>query len=150
MTAILTEVQKTEEPVKLAREQIDAFNKGDWDLMRGILASDVHYEEFGTERKVQGSEKIIELFQGWKQAFPDAAGTVTSAFASDDNAAIEVTWKGTHSGPLTTAQGTVPASGKAMETPGAVFYTFEGSKIKSMRQYFDSLTLLKQIGAQPK
>ena len=31
MTAILTGVQKADEMVKLAREQIDAFNKGDWD-----------------------------------------------------------------------------------------------------------------------
>ena len=150
MTAVLTEVQKTDEMVKLAREQIDAFNKGDWELLRGILASDPRYEELGTERKVDGPEKIVELFKGWKQAFPDAAGTVTSSVASGNKAAIEVTWKGTHTGPLTTAEGTIPASGKLQETPGAVFYTFEGSKIKSMRQYFDSLTLLKQIGAQPK
>ncbi len=150
MTAVLTEVQKTDELVKLAREQINAFNEGDWEILRGILDSDPRYEEFGTDRKVDGPEKIIELFKGWKQAFPDAAGTVTSACASGDNAAIEVTWKGTHTGPLTTAEGTIPASGKAMETPGAVFYTFEGSKIKSMRQYFDSLTLMKQIGVQSK
>jgi steroid delta-isomerase-like uncharacterized protein len=150
MTAILTEAQKTEELVKLAREQIDAFSKGDWELLREILASNVRYEEFGTGRKVEGPEKIVELFKGWKTAFPDAAGTVTSSFASGDEAAIEVTWKGTHKGPLTTAEGTIPASGKIQETPGAVFYTFEGSKIKSMRQYFDSLTLLKQIGVQPK
>ena len=126
MTAVLTEAQKTEELVKPAREQIDAFSKGDWELLRGILASDVRYEEFGTERKVEGPEKIVELFKSWKTAFPDAAGTVTSSFA------------------------TIAASGKIQETPGAVFYTFEGSKIKSMRQYFDSLTLLKQIGVQPK
>ena len=66
MTAILTEVQKSDEMVKLAREQIDAFNKGDWALLRGILASDARYEEFGTERKVEGPEKIVELFKGWK------------------------------------------------------------------------------------
>ena len=150
MTAILTEVQKSDELVKLARKQIDAFNKGDWELLRGILVSDPRYEEYGTERKVEGAERIIELFKGWKQAFPDAAGTVTSAFASGEKAAVEVTWKGTHTGPLTTAEGTIPASGRTMETPGAVFYTFDGDKIKSMRQYFDSLTLMKQIGVQPK
>ena len=82
MTAILTEAQKTEELAMLAREQIDAFSKGDWELLRGILASDVRYEEFGTERKVEGPEKIVELFKGWKTAFPDAAGTVTSSFAA--------------------------------------------------------------------
>ena len=150
MTAILTEVQKSDEMVKLAREQIDAFNKGDWELLRGIHTSDARYEEFGTERKVEGPEKIVELFKSWKTAFPDVAGTVTSSVASGNQAAIEVTWKGTHTGPLTTAEGTIPASGKIQETPGAVFYTFEGNKIKSSRQYFDSLTLMKQIGAQPK
>jgi steroid delta-isomerase-like uncharacterized protein len=150
MTAVVTEVQKSDELVRLAREQIGAFNKGDWELMRGILVSDPRYEEFGTDRKVEGPEQIIELFKGWKQAFPDAAGTVTSAFASGDEAAVEVTWKGTHTGPLTTAEGTIPASGNTQETRGAVFYSFDGDKIKSMRQYFDSLTLMKQIGAQPK
>jgi len=150
MTAVLTEVQKSEELVKLAREQINAFSKGDWETLRGILAPDAHYKEFGTERKVEGPEKIIELFKGWKTAFPDAAGTISSSFASGNKAALELTWTGTHTGPLTTAEGTIPASGKSQETPGAVFYTFDGNKIKSMRQYFDSLTLLKQIGVQPK
>ena len=150
MTAILTEVQKTDEMVKLARQQIDAFNSGDWELMRGTLASDARYDEVGTQRKVEGPEKIVELFKGWKTAFPDVVGTVTSSVASGNRAALEVTWKGTHTGPLTTAEGTIPASGKLQETPGAVFYTFEGDKIKESRHYFDSLTLLKQIGAQPK
>ena len=150
MTAILTEVEKTDELVKRAREQISAFNTGDWALMRGSLASDARYEEFGTQRKIEGSEKIVEIFKGWKTAFPDVVGTVTSSLASGNRAVLEVTWKGTHTGPLTTAEGTIPASGKPMETPGAVFYTFEGNEITSSRQYFDSLTLLKQIGAQPK
>jgi len=75
---------------------------------------------------------------------------VTGAFSTGDTAALEVTWKGTHTGPLTTAEGTIPASGKRQETPAAILYTFEGDKIKERRHYFDSLTLLKQIGAQPK
>jgi ketosteroid isomerase-like protein len=61
-----------------------------------------------------------------------------------------VTWKGTHTGPLVTADGTIPASGKRQETPGAIVFTFEGGKIKEDRQYFDLMTLLKQIGVQPK
>jgi steroid delta-isomerase-like uncharacterized protein len=149
MTTILTEVEKTEELVRLAREQISAFNSADWGLMRGSLTSDSRYEELGTERKVEGPEDIVELYKGWKTAFPDVVGTVTSSVAAGNKAALEVLWTGTHTGPLTTAEGTIPASGKAHETPAAVFYTFEGNKIKASRQYFDSLTLLKQIGAKP-
>ena len=149
MTTLLTEVPTSDKMVKIAREQVDAFNTGDWERVRAGLASDSRLDELGTERKIEGPEKIVEVFKGWKQAFPDAAGTVTSAFASGDTAALEVTWKGTHTGPLMMAEGTIPASGKHQETPAAVFFAFAGDKIKASRHYFDSLTLLKQIGAQP-
>jgi steroid delta-isomerase-like uncharacterized protein len=147
MTAMATEALTTEEIVKLARKQVDAFNSGDWEQLRASLASDSLYDELGTQRKIEGPEKIVELFKAWKTAFPDAAGTVTSAVASGNKAALEVTWKGTHTGPLESAEGTIPASGKRQETPAAFFFTFEGDKVKESRHYFDSMTLLKQIGA---
>ena len=150
MTALAPEALTTDDIVRLARKQVDAFNTGDWEQMRAMLASDSRYDELGTQRKIEGSEKVVELFKGWKTAFPDAVGTVTSAVASGNKAALEVTWKGTHTGPLGTAEGTIPASGKRQETPAAFFLTFEGDKIKESRHYFDSMTLLKQIGAQPK
>jgi steroid delta-isomerase-like uncharacterized protein len=147
MTALATEALTTDEIVNLARKQIGAFNAGNWEEMRAMLASDSRYDELGTQRKIEGPDKIVELFKGWKTAFPDAAGTVTSAFASGSKAALEVTWKGTHTGPLETPEGTIPASGKRQETSAAVFLTFEGDKIKESHHYFDSMTLLKQIGA---
>ena len=150
MTTVLTEVQTADAMVKIAHEQVDAFSSGNWELLRGTLASDSRYDELGTQRKIEGPEKIVELFKDWKAAFPDGAGTVTSAVASGNTVALEVTWKGTHTGPLESAEGTIPASGKRQETPAAIFFTFEGDKIKESRHYFDSLTLLKQIGVQPK
>jgi steroid delta-isomerase-like uncharacterized protein len=149
MTAVATEALTAEAMIKIAREQVDAFNNGDWERLQAGLAADARYHEFATQRKVEGPEKLVELFKGWKTAFPDAAGTVTSAVGSGDTAALEVTWKGTHTGPLETAEGTIPASGKRQETPAAIVFTFEGGKIKENRQYFDLMTLLKQIGAQP-
>jgi steroid delta-isomerase-like uncharacterized protein len=148
MTAVQTEALTADELIKIARKQIDAFNKGDWEQLQALLAADSRYDELGTERKIEGPEKIVELFKGWKMAFPDAIGTVTSAVASGNNAALEVTWTGTHTGPLGTAEGTIPASGKRQETPAAIFFAFEGEKVKASRHYFDSMTLLKQIGAQ--
>jgi steroid delta-isomerase-like uncharacterized protein len=150
MTVLQTEALSADELVTIAHKQIEAFNSSDWEQMRGLLTSDSRYHEFGTERAIEGPEQIIEAFKGWKTAFPDAAGTVTSSVASGDTAVLEVTWKGTQNGPLATAAGTIPASGKSQETPAAVFYVFEGAKIKASRHYFDAMTLLKQIGAEPK
>jgi ketosteroid isomerase-like protein len=106
--------------------------------MHGFVYVDqtASYHEFGTERKVEGPDQIFDLFKGWKPAFPDAAGTVTNSVASGNTAVLEVAWKGPH--------------GKHQGTPAAVFYAFGGAKIKASRHYFDAMTLLEQIDAQPK
>ena len=150
MTVLATETLTAEQMVKIARDQVDAFNAGDWERLEAGLTPDSRYHELATQRKVESPEQIVELFKGWKTAFPDAFGTVTSAIGSGNTAALEVTWKGTHNGPLETAEGTIPASGKQQETPAAFVFSFEGARIKESRQYFDSMTLLEQIGAQPK
>src|ERR1051325_7961611 len=126
MTPVLAEALTADAMIKIAREQVNAFNSGDWEALRAGLAPDARYDELGTQRMINGHEKIIELFKGWKQAFPDAVGSVTSAVASGDTAVLEVTWKGTHTGPLVTAAGTIPPSGKVQETPACYFFTFSG------------------------
>jgi flagellar protein FlbD len=45
---------------------------------------------------MMGEEKLGE----WKEAFPDAKGTVTNAAVADDTVTLEVTWEGTQDGPL--------------------------------------------------
>ena len=56
MTALLTEVQTADKMVKIAREQVDAFNGGDWERVRAGLASDSRLNELGTGRSVDGQE----------------------------------------------------------------------------------------------
>jgi steroid delta-isomerase-like uncharacterized protein len=149
MTAVVTDVLTVEQMIRIAREQIEAFRSSDWERMQAGLATDASYHELATQRKVEGSERILELNKGWKTAFPDGTGTVTSAIAGGNMSALEVTWRGTHTGPLVTAEGTIPSSGKHQETPAVCVFSFEDGKINESRMYFDALTLLRQIGAQP-
>ena len=53
MTAVATEALTAEAMVKIAREQVDAFNNGDWEQLQAGLASDARYDELGTQRKVE-------------------------------------------------------------------------------------------------
>ena len=135
--------------IRIARENIDAFNAADWQRFRAPLAPDSVYNELGTQRRIQGPDQIVETLKGWKQAMPDAKGTVTNAFASGNTVALEITWEGTHTGPLVGPGGTIPASGKRQVTPAAWLLTFEGDKIKESHHYFDMMTLRQQIGAAP-
>ncbi len=133
--------------VDVARGVVDAFNRNDWEGMVAGLAPNGVYNELGTQRRLQGPDAMVQAFKGWKQAMPDVKGTVTSALAGGNMAALEVTWEGTHTGPLDTPSGAIPASGKRQITPSAWIFEFDGDKIKESRNYFDMVTLLSQIGA---
>lgn len=107
------------------------------------------YEEYGTQRRIEGSDAVVAALQGWKKAFPDVKGTVDKALAVGNAVSIEVTWRGTHTGPLETANGSLPASGKAFTLVTAWTMDVENGKVKESRHYFDLTTILQQIGAAP-
>ena len=132
-----------------ARETIDAFNASDWDRLRALSNEDSVYNELGTQRQFQGPDAFVEVMQGWRTAFPDVEGTVTNAVASGNTVALEISWKGTHTGPLESPGGTIPASGKAWSVAAIQVIEFDGGKVKENRQYFDMLTMLQQIDAVP-
>jgi steroid delta-isomerase-like uncharacterized protein len=135
--------------IKTARDVVEGFNANDWERSKGPLAPDSLYNEVGTHQRLQGPSATIQALQGWKQAMPDVKGTVTNAFASGNTAVLEVTWKGTHTGPLQTPGGAIPASGKSQETPSAWVFEFAGDRIKESRNYFDMLSMMQQLGALP-
>jgi steroid delta-isomerase-like uncharacterized protein len=133
--------------IRLARINVEAYNAGDWQRLREVLAPDVVYDEIGTQRRLVGVDKMIEAYQGWKQVAADGRGEITKAFASGNSVTLEVTWTGTQTGPLASPEGTVPPSGRKWIIPGAQMITFDGDKIKELRQFFDMMTLLRHIGA---
>jgi steroid delta-isomerase-like uncharacterized protein len=133
--------------VDVARESIDAFNADDWDRFRTLHAEDVVENEFGTQRRIEGIDALVESNQGWKQAFPDASGKVTNAFESGDTAILEITWSGTHSGPLEMPDGELSATNKRVEIRACQVFRVEGDRIAEDRNYFDMATMLQQLGA---
>jgi steroid delta-isomerase-like uncharacterized protein len=135
--------------IQAARGVVEAFNASDWDSCKAAMTSGSVYDEVGTSRRLQGVGDIILCWQGWKQAMPDVKGTVTIACATGDTVVIEVTWKGTHTGPLQGPRGTVPATGKQQTTRSGWIMNFEDGKIKESRNYFDMLSFLQQLGVLP-
>lgn len=135
--------------IKMARELVKAFNASNWEGIKATLARDCVYNELGTGRRIQGPDQFVQAMKGWKGAFPDAKGTVRNAFASGNTVTLEITWEGTHSGPLVGPAGVIPASGKRQVTPAAWVLKFQRGKVKESRHYFDMVTLLRQLGAMP-
>ena len=137
------------ELIGLAGELVEAFNAADWPRFRATLSDDVTYEEAGTGRQVDGADDYVRLCQGWKEAFPDVSGKVRTAVAGGDTIAQEVEWVGTHTGPLATPAGAIPASGKGVKVAATLWSAVTDDKVRSVRHHLDVMTLLQQIGAFP-
>ena len=101
------------------------------------LADDSVYQEFSTQRRVQGRDDIVSAIYGWKQPFPDAKGTIQNIIVGGNQGVAEVVWEGTHQADLVGLGGTVPASGKRARIPASYVVTVEGGKIKEVHHYFD-------------
>ncbi len=133
----------------VAQAFLTGFNNADWDAVRATVTDDSVYEEYGTQRRIEGADAIIEVYKAWKVAMPDVHGTIQNVASNGNSAVLELVWEGTHTGPLETPDGTIPASGKTQRTPGAFGVDVEDGRITTSRNYFDMLTFLQQIGAAP-
>ncbi len=135
--------------IDAAKALIIAYNEKKWDAARASVTDDFVYDEVATQRKVQGADQAIAIWQGWAAAFPDSKGIFHSATASGSTAVLEVTWQGTHKGPLETPKGSIAPTGKRIEVRGCAVIELVGDKAKVQRHYFDMATLLQQLGVAP-
>jgi steroid delta-isomerase-like uncharacterized protein len=134
--------------IEAAKAPIVAYSRKDWNAVKAGLASDVVYDELATQRRVEGADATIALWQGWAAALPDSAATIHAACASGNTVVLELIWTGTHTGPLTTPNGVIAATGKRIEVRACQVIELapETGKTTTQRHYFDLGTLLAQLG----
>lgn len=96
---------------------------------------------------MEGIDAILENAQGWKRAFPDARGRVLAAYADGPTVVVELEWEGTHTGPMTTPTGDeLPPTQKRATVKACQVIEVDGGRIKSIRHYFNLMTLMNQLG----
>jgi len=83
--------------IKLAQEMIDAHMAHDNGRLGATVTDDFLYDEFGTQRSVRGRQAWLDIWQGWRQTFPDVKGAITTIFVSGNQALAETVWDGTFS-----------------------------------------------------
>jgi len=133
----------------VAREQVEAFNAGDWERFRTTLSDGSVYDEHATQRHLEGQDAILDANRGWKEAFPDARGTVERAMGGNGTVTLEITWEGTQTGPLHAPGGDLPPSSRHVSVKAAQVHLMEGDKIRETHHYFDMMGMLQQLGAMP-
>jgi steroid delta-isomerase-like uncharacterized protein len=133
--------------IDVARETVDCFNAGDWERLRTLHAPDCVEEELATESRLEGFDAMLETAQGWKRAFPDAAGTVLGAYSDGPVAVLEILWEGTNTGPMQTPTGDeMPATGKQARVKACQVFEVQDGRITSTRHYFNLMSIMSQLG----
>ncbi len=102
------------------------------------------YEIVPTGDVYDGEAEVQSYFDDTRRAFPDQRNENHVLRHADDAVIVEIDLKGTHLGPL---RG-LPATGRSFTCRTAVFFLFEPGtdKLVCERAYFDSATILRQLG----
>jgi steroid delta-isomerase-like uncharacterized protein len=135
--------------ISIARRLYEDWNERDFDHLASLLADDGQILLVGSGTSFRGPDGAKQFADMWATGFPDGKVTIERAAASGKQVTIEHTGRGTHTGTLKSPGGDIPATGKSVTLQLCDVFTIEGGKIKSLRSYFDSASLLTQIGVLP-
>lgn len=135
-----------QELIIAAKAPTDAYNKKDWNAMKSSITPDCTYDEVSTHRTIKGLDQVVEVWQNWAKAIPNSSATFENACVSGGKVILEVTWRGKHTGTLQTPNAEIPATGKEISLRACQIVEIENGKAKSMRQYFDMMTMMQQLG----
>jgi predicted ester cyclase len=97
----------------------------------------------------RGVGQIKEIWGVFLEAFPDGKHEITSSFESGGHLAVELVFRGTHTGVLRSPTGNVPPTGKKIALSACDYVRVEGERMVSHHIYFDNLAFLGQLGLVP-
>ncbi len=122
-------------------EHMESENRHDFDA---TIATFGHprYELIATGEVFDGEEEVRRYFAGSRGAFPDQRNELIALRHSDDAVIVELDLLGTHLGPL---RGIEP-TGKSFRCRMTAYFLFDDDQLTCERVYFDSGTILAQLG----
>jgi steroid delta-isomerase-like uncharacterized protein len=119
----------------------DILNHGRYDALADIVHPDYCYE--GPDgAQLHGPLELEQLIRSFRSGFSDFHAAITSEVDDGGLVAMTMTLTGTHDGEF---EG-LPPTGAAMSLPIAVFTQVEDSCIIEDREFYDTATMLAQLG----
>jgi ketosteroid isomerase-like protein len=98
----------------------------------------------------EGSEAIGAYFAASGEGRSDFRMKTSLVIEEGDTVVAEWTSRSTNTGPLTMPDGTeIPPTGKTLELPGVTVATVRDGKFATMRHYFDTVDIARQLGLMP-
>jgi steroid delta-isomerase-like uncharacterized protein len=120
---------------------VELFNAGQFKEGEQDYAPGGYAEEIGTNRRFTPEEATANA-RAWKEAFPDAHGTIENRIVQSNKGAAEIVWRGTHRGSL---MGTPPTN-RSVTVRSVIVIETDGSRITRSAHYIDVAGMMTQLG----
>ena len=130
----------------LARSLYEGWNERNFDQLAEAIAPDGEIVAVGTGDVFTGPEGSRRYNAMWADGFPDGRITIDNIIAAGDSVVVEFTGRGTHTGTLVTSMGSISATGRPVTLKLCDVVEFRDGLVKSQRSYFDSGSLMAQLG----
>lgn len=113
------------------------------------FTEDAELHSVPTGESYQGREGYVRFARTWAAAFPDLRVDILTLETSGDTSVVEYQFRGTHTGALITASGFIPPTWSTVEVRLCDVLRVRDGQICSLVSYFDSATMLRQMGLLP-
>jgi steroid delta-isomerase-like uncharacterized protein len=131
-------------PVEIAQQYFDAWNRRDVDAVLATFGPDGTYCDPVTGGRLHG-EALKGYMAGLWSAFPDLNFEIASKGLAEENlVAAQWIMRGTNTGSMMG----LPPTGKTVTVHGADFIRVSGGRIQTVDGYFDSRAVPDQLGLQ--
>lgn len=128
--------------IDIYRELVRHWNNHDAGAASKMLNENVEYWDVTVEAPFRNREEVRRFFQSFFEAFPDLRFDIITLFADGDTVAAEWRMRGTQAKEL---EG-IRAIGRSFDLHGATVCQVDEGLIVRQVDYWDSGTLLRQLG----
>jgi len=133
---------------EVGAQWVEAFNAHDEERMRELTAEDAVIEAPGDVR-IEGRDATVGYAMTWINAFGDARIDVHDELAAGDWVVQEFVFSGTHTAPLQSPMGEIPATNRSLRGRGVQIFRVQDGTVGDTRLYFDQVEVMTQLGLMP-
>jgi predicted ester cyclase len=130
----------------VVRVVFTGFNSRNLDQVASIVTDDFELEDIPAGLVLRGPDGMKAWLGNWVTAAPDAFADLRWIISDGDSVATEHFGTATHTGPLQTPNGELPATGRRIELWFAENYLVRDGKLAKMRVFYDGAAVLRQLG----
>lgn len=135
---------EAEQIVRMAYEIARAQDIPGW---VACFAEEGTFTDFSSNKSYKGPDQLGDIVQIFATAFPDMHRDIYKVYSAGNTVMVQLALKGTQTGPLKLARGTIPPTGKQMNAPCADFFELDQhGKIKRFDCYPEASIILEQLG----